>query len=79
MCKIRQTRAKAGVSTVFEHKSVVVEDKKLRRHLKETLRRDVAKRLTADEEGRELRILSGSAFLLSNSMYVNDFSFLMMF
>ena len=70
MCKIRQTRAEAGKSSVFrdERQDKQIDEKKLRRYLKQTTRRDVAVRHTNDEGAKELRILSGSSFLLSNSM-----------
>ena len=71
MMKIRQTRAKAGSTTIFEHQGVVV-DKKLRRYMKDTMRRDAARQLTKNEEGGDFRILSGTAFLLCNNMCVND-------
>ena len=69
MMKIRQTRAKAGSATIMEHHGVVT-DNKLRRFMKNSIRRDVAKKLTRNEEGGELRLLSGSAFLLCNNMCV---------
>ncbi|KAL9113658.1 MAG: hypothetical protein Q9187_007584, partial [Circinaria calcarea] len=66
------TRAEAGKSSAFrdERQGKTIDDKKLRRHLKQNMRQDVAIKRTSDEGARELRILSGSSFLLSNSMYV---------
>ena len=70
MCKIRQTRAEAGKSSIFrdERQGKRIDEKKLRRHMKQTMRRDVAIKHASDEGAKELRILSGSSFLLSNSM-----------
>lgn len=81
---MRKTRAEAGKSSSFRdvRQGKDVDEKKLRRHLKQAMRRDVALRHTSDEGAKELRILSGSSFLLSNSMYVVvilQFSYLMCF
>ena len=45
-----------------------MEEKKLRRHLKENMRRNVAAGRRMDEGIQELKILTGSSFLLGNSM-----------
>ena len=72
MCQIRQSRALVGKSTVFREKQrgTNVEDKKLRRHLKETIRRDLVARRNVGDVAQDLKILSGSSFLLGNSAYV---------
>lgn len=67
MLNIRHQRTEAGKPTAFQYKGVQVDDKKLRRQAKESLRRDVARRPFAADRG-ELRLLSGSAFQVSNSM-----------
>jgi hypothetical protein len=70
LCKIRQTRAEAGKSTTFERhqQGKPVEEKRLRRHLKDTRRRNIAMNRSMNEDTEELQILSGSSFLLGNSM-----------
>lgn len=68
MLKIREKHSQPGASTMITFQGRNVEDKKLRRHLKEGIRINVARGLTAPTGGDELRLLSGSAFLVSNSM-----------
>lgn len=68
MLNIRRQRTEAGKATVFKYNGIEVEDKKLRRQAKESIRRDVARRPVTADRGGELRLLSGSAFQVSNSM-----------
>lgn len=68
MSKIRQRRTEDGKPTVFSYKGMKVDDKKLRRHVKESVRRDVARRPVITDGAGDLRALSGSAFYVSNSM-----------
>lgn len=68
MLNIRRQRAEAGKPTEFSYKGIKVDDKKLRRQVKESVRRDVARRPVATDRGGELSLLSGSEFQLSNSM-----------
>lgn len=67
MLNIRRQRTEAGKPTVFNYKGIKVDDQKLRRQAKESVRREVARRPVA-ADGGELRLLSGSAFQVSNSM-----------
>ncbi|MCJ1262343.1 hypothetical protein MMC22_002213 [Lobaria immixta] len=71
MLNIRRQRTEAGKSTAFFYKGARVEDKKLRRQAKESVRSVVARRPVAVEGGGELRLLSGSAFQVSNSIFLN--------
>ena len=73
MLNIRRQRTEAGKPTVFLYNGIKVEDKKLRRQVKENVRREVARRPAAVDRREELRLLSGSAFHVSNSMYVTNF------
>ena len=70
MWKIRQSRARAGKSTIFQsqEQGKDIEEKKLRRYLKDRMRRDIASPRTMDGRREELKVLSGSSFLLGNSM-----------
>lgn len=77
MLKIRQQRTDAGKPTAFNHKGMKVDDKKLRRKVKENVRRDVARRPVAVDGGWDLRLLSGSAIQVSNSMYVIILDFML--
>ena len=77
MLGIRQQRTDAGKPTAFHYKGMKVDDKKLRRHVKESVRRDVARRSVAVDGGWDLRLLSGSAIQVSNSMYVIILDFLL--
>lgn len=73
MLNIRRQRTEAGKPTEFFYNGIKVEDKKLRRQVKENVRREVARRPAAVDRGEELRLLSGSVFHVSNSMYVTSF------
>lgn len=64
---IRRQRAEVGKLTAFQYNGVQVDDKKQRRQAKESLMRDIARQPFA-ASGGELRLLSGSAFQVSNSM-----------
>lgn len=70
MLNIRRQRTDAGKSTAFIHKGMKVDDKKLRREVKKRVRRDVARRPVAVDGGSSLRLLSGSAIQVSDSMFV---------
>ncbi|MCJ1428601.1 hypothetical protein MMC29_006511 [Sticta canariensis] len=71
MLRIRQQRTDAGKPTAFHYKGMKVDDNKLRRHVKESVRRDVARRSVAVDGGWDLRLLSGSAIQVSNSIFLN--------
>ena len=66
--KVREKHSQPGATTMIKYQGRNVEDKKLRRYLKEGMRRNVARGLTAGTGEEDLRLLSGSAFLVSNSM-----------
>lgn len=68
LVKIRQRRTEEGKGTAFEYKGRNVDDKKLRRQIKENMRRSVASRPTIGAGEGNLTLLSGSKFLVSNSM-----------
>ena len=70
LCGIRHTRAERGKSTVFRSELLGkdVEEKKLRRYLKETTRRNVAMTSTGNPHLGELKILLGTSFQLSESV-----------
>lgn len=68
MSNIRRQRTKAGKLTEFNYKGKMVDDKKLRRQVKESVRRDVARRPEAFDRGGELSLLYGSEFQVSNSL-----------
>ena len=70
MCDIRHSRAETGKATVFgsELLGKDIEEKKLRRYLKERTRRKVAMTRTRNLDPRELKILLGTSFQLSESM-----------
>ena len=70
MCGIRHSRAEIGKATVFRSELLGknIEEKKLRRYLKETTRSRVAMTRTKDLDPRELKILLGTSFQLSESM-----------
>ncbi|KAL8741567.1 MAG: hypothetical protein Q9190_005838 [Brigantiaea leucoxantha] len=70
VCNIRRARAKEGKRSTIEYKGKVVENKQLRRYLKESTRRDVAQKSIADG-GRGLKLMSGSAFSLGKSIFLN--------
>ena len=71
MSRIHHSRALVGKSTTFKPKQggPNVEDKKLRRFLKESMRRDMNVRRIAYEGNQEIKTLTGSSFLLGNSVY----------
>ncbi|MCJ1264032.1 hypothetical protein MMC22_003903 [Lobaria immixta] len=71
MLNIRRQRTEAGKPTTFLYNGTKVEDKKLRRQVKESARREVARRPVVADRGEQLRILSGSAFHVSNSVFLN--------
>lgn len=65
--RYRQSQAAAGRSTQLEYKGKTVEEKKLRRHLKQTVKRDIAINHPGNMFG-DITKLTGSKFLLGNSM-----------
>ncbi|MCJ1472336.1 hypothetical protein MMC13_000983 [Lambiella insularis] len=73
LLKLRQTRAKAGKSTVFrdEQSGKNIEEKRLRRYLKDNMRRDGALTHSRDAGAEAIRILSGSTFQLGRSIFLN--------
>ena len=71
MIKIRQTRSELGKSTAFMHQGRTVNENKLRRHLKEATRGEVARRAIFNEGFSDLRSLTGSSYQLGSSLYVS--------
>ena len=71
LCKIRNTRAEAGRSTQFEYHGKTVEEKKLRRHMKNNIRKGPAMLRPANDK-MDWKILTGSTFKLGNSMCVDS-------
>lgn len=69
LCKIRNTRTVAGRSTRFEYQGKIVEEKKLRRHMKNNMRKGPAMLRPANNE-MDWKVVTGSAFKLGNSMCV---------
>ncbi|MCJ1396055.1 hypothetical protein MMC18_008942 [Xylographa bjoerkii] len=73
LIKIRQTRAAVGRGTTFrsQQQNRNVDEKKLRRHLKESIRRDVALKYNRQRGMEEMSMLSRSSFILANSIFLN--------
>ena len=72
--KVTQTRAKAGKSTVATVQGKEVDRKKLRRHLKSSIRqstKSIASSMAMDVD-RSLGVYSGPSFILGDSMYVTS-------
>ena len=70
--KATQTRASAGKSTVATVQGREVDKKKLRRHLKSSIRqstKNIASSMAMDVD-RSLGMYSGPSFILGDSMYV---------
>ena len=57
-----QTRAALGKSTIATFQGREVDSKKLRRHAKEALRKEIALKATADRAGSQQSSLFGSVF-----------------
>lgn len=68
MLNIRRQRTEAGKPTTFLYNGTKVEDKKLRRQVKESARHEIVRRPVVADRGEQLRTLSGSAFHVSNNM-----------
>ncbi|MCJ1469539.1 hypothetical protein MMC07_008172 [Pseudocyphellaria aurata] len=71
MLNIRRQRTETGKKTAFIYKGAKVDDKKLRRQVKANVRREVARRPVGTDGGGNLSLLSGSAFQVSNSIFLN--------
>ncbi|MCJ1437103.1 hypothetical protein MMC27_006488 [Xylographa pallens] len=73
LVKIRQTRAALGKATTFrsQQQDRNIDEKKLRRHLKDSMRRGDALKYNRQRGAEELSMLSGSSFLLANSIFLN--------
>jgi ribosomal protein S4 len=70
LLKIRQTRAEAGKLTVFRDagSNKSVDEKQLRRYLKESMRRDTATMHARLPSPMDLKALTGSSFTFGSSM-----------
>ncbi|MCJ1378525.1 hypothetical protein MMC17_001624 [Xylographa soralifera] len=73
LIKIRQTRAALGKGTAFrsQQQDRNIDEKKLRRHLKDSIRRGEALKYNRQRGVEELSMLTGSSFLLANSIFLN--------
>jgi hypothetical protein len=70
LLKIRQKRAEAGKSTLFQDEisGKRVDEKQLRRYLKESMRRDTARMHARISNPMDLKALTGSSFTFGSSM-----------